>query len=250
MRRDALGWLAAAALGLAAPRRRAAETVADIRAELDLLNGQIEQLRNELVRSGAGARPAGRPRHRADPARPARGRAPAADRPGRRADQRHRPHRRRTRRNRVGDIEFRLTELEGGDTSVGKPEPAPLGGGLTRPRPRPIAPQVAPDAAGAPLAVDRAVGLRRRGGRGRRRRQRQGGGALRRPSSPPIPAGRSRPRRSTAAARRWRRSRTGAARRAASSTPSAARRRTRRRRTRSTSSRSASGSSARPRRPA
>ena len=53
--------------------------------------------------------------------------------------------------NRVGDIEFRLTELEGGDTSV-KPEPAPLGGGLTRPRPRPVSPVAAPEGAGS-LAV-------------------------------------------------------------------------------------------------
>ena len=35
--------------------------------------------------------------------------------------------------NKVGDIEFRLTELEGGDTSV-KPAPEPLGGGITRPK--------------------------------------------------------------------------------------------------------------------
>ena len=53
--------------------------------------------------------------------------------------------------NRVGDIEFRLTELEGGDTSV-KPAPAPLGGGVTRPLPRPVAAAVAPAGAGT-LAV-------------------------------------------------------------------------------------------------
>jgi tol-pal system protein YbgF len=53
--------------------------------------------------------------------------------------------------NKVGDIEFRLTELEGGDTSaLGKPEP--LGGGLTGPRPRPVAPAAATEPTGE-LAV-------------------------------------------------------------------------------------------------
>ena len=108
--------------------------------------------------------------------------------------------------NRVGDIEFRLTELEGGDTSiVAKPEP--LGGGVTGPRPRPAPARGGArdrrDAAGG----DRADRLRRGGGGGRRRRQRQGGGAVRRASSPTIRAGRCRPRRSSGAARRWRRPR-------------------------------------------
>ena len=231
----------------ASPAAAQPQTLADIKAELTVLNGQIEQLRNELVRSGAAG---GLP---ADPATALT-----------RLDQLEAELRRLTDRvdvltndvdrivedasNRVGDIEFRLTELEGGDTSV-QAEPEPLGGGVTRPRPRPIAPAVAPEAP-ARAGGDRAVGLRRGGGGGRRRRQRQGGGSSSRPSSRPIRAGRCRPRRSSAAARRWRRRRTGAARRGAFSTPSAARRRTRWRRARSTGSRSASASSARPTRPA
>ena len=126
------------------------QNLADVKAELTTLNGQIEQLRNELVRSGAAG---GLPE------------APATALT--RLDQLEAELRRLTDRvdvltndvqrivddatNHVGDIEFRLTELEGGDTSV-KPEPAPLGGGLTRPRPRPVAPQVAPEGAGG-LAV-------------------------------------------------------------------------------------------------
>ncbi len=126
------------------------QNLADVKAELTMLNGQIEQLRNELVRSGAAG---GLPE------------APATALT--RLDQLEAELRRLTDRvdvltndvqrivddatNHVGDIEFRLTELEGGDTSV-KPEPAPLGGGLTRPRPRPVAPQVAPEGAGG-LAV-------------------------------------------------------------------------------------------------
>ena len=130
----------AAGLGFASPAP-AAQNVADVRAELNVLNGQIEQLRNELVRSGAAG---GLP---TDPATALT-----------RLDQLEAELRRLTDRvdvltndldrivedasNRVGDIEFRLTELEGGDTSV-KPEPAPLGGGITRPKPRPLAPELA-----------------------------------------------------------------------------------------------------------
>ena len=145
---------AALALGcaLAAPAR--AETVADIQAELTLLNGQVEQLRDELVKRGA---------TRGLPTQPATALT--------RLDQLQEELRRLTNRvdvlsndisrivqdatNRVGDIEFRLTELEGGDTAVlAKPEP--LGGGLTpMPRPsRPGAPEAAAAATDAPqLAV-------------------------------------------------------------------------------------------------
>jgi tol-pal system protein YbgF len=128
----------------------AAQNLADVRAELTVLDSQIEQLREELVRSGAAQ---GLP---TDPATALT-----------RLDQLQAELRRLTDRvdvlsndvrrivdeatNKVGDIEFRLTELEGGDTSaLGKPEP--LGGGVTGPRPRPIAPSVA-SAAGGELAV-------------------------------------------------------------------------------------------------
>jgi tol-pal system protein YbgF len=147
-----LGALAlAGALAQAAPAwAQDKPTLADVKAELTTLSGQIEQLRNELVRTGAAG---------GLPAEAATGLT--------RLDQLEAELRRLTDRvdvltndviritedasNRVGDIEFRLTELEGGDTSV-KPEPAPLGGGVTRPMPRPVSPAVAPPTAGT-LAV-------------------------------------------------------------------------------------------------
>lgn len=126
------------------------QSLADVKAELTILDNQIGQLRDELVRRGAAG---GLP---SDPASALT-----------RLDQLQAELRRLTDRvdvltndvvritdeasNRVGDIEFRLTELEGGDTSV-KPEPTLLGGGVTRPRPRPVAPAVAPPGAGQ-LAV-------------------------------------------------------------------------------------------------
>ncbi len=129
-------------LGLAPAR---AETVADIQAELTLLNGQVEQLRAELVKQGA---------TRGLPTQPATALT--------RLDQLQDELKRLTNRvdvlsndisrivqdatNRVGDIDFRLTEIEGGDTAlVAKPEP--LGGGLT-PMPRPSAPAAAGPATG------------------------------------------------------------------------------------------------------
>ncbi len=122
---------------LALPGLAQAQTVADIRAEVDVLNGQVQQLRDELVRQGAaGGLPV----------------APATALE--RLDQLEAELRQLTNRvdvltndidrivkdatNRVGDIEFRLTELEGGDASAVAATPAPeLGGGVTMPRPRP-----------------------------------------------------------------------------------------------------------------
>jgi tol-pal system protein YbgF len=124
----------AGALGEAAP----AQTVADVRAELDVLNGQIQELRDQLVQQGAGG---------GLPVEPATALA--------RLDQLEAELRRLTGRvdvltndldrivqdasNRVGDIEFRLDELEGvapeGATAAAPAEP--LGGGITKPRPRP-----------------------------------------------------------------------------------------------------------------
>lgn len=111
------------------------QNLADVKAELGLLDAQIEQLRNELVRSG-----------------PARGLPSDPATALTRLDQLQAELRRLTDRvdvltndvrrivddatNRVGDIEFRLTELEGGDVST-VAKPAPLGGGVTGPRPRP-----------------------------------------------------------------------------------------------------------------
>lgn len=126
-----------ALLGLStAPR---AETVADVRAQLSILNGQVQQLRDELVQRGAAGGLPGDP-------------ATALVR----LDQLEGELRRITDRvdvlthdldrivrdasNRVGDIEFRLAELEGSDSTAAPRSDTPLlGGGLTRPRPRPMA---------------------------------------------------------------------------------------------------------------
>lgn len=126
------------ALGLTAGAS-AAQTVADIESELTVLNNQIAQLRDELVTSGG---PAGLPTASATALT--------------RLDQLEAELRLLTNRvgvlsndisrivteasNRVGDIEFRLTELEGGDTSLLGP-PEPIAGGLTSvapPKPRPM----------------------------------------------------------------------------------------------------------------
>jgi tol-pal system protein YbgF len=119
-------------LTLAVPSGAPAQTtLADIREELTILNGQVQQLRDELVRTGSAS---GLPR---DPATALT-----------RLDQLEAELRTLTNRvdvltndvdrivkdgtNRIGDIEFRLTELEGGDTSlVG--QTSPLGGGVTTP---------------------------------------------------------------------------------------------------------------------
>lgn len=128
--------LTACALALLAglsPAR--AETVADIQSELTKLNGQIDQLRQELVKTGS-----------------AKGLPVAPATALTRLDQLEAELRRLTNQydvlandirrivedasNRAGDMEFRLTELEGGDTAaLGKP--APLGGGLTSAAPPP-----------------------------------------------------------------------------------------------------------------
>ncbi len=155
MRATLSGWLGAmtlaAALAGAAPVP-AAETLADIKAELTILNGQIGQLRDELVRTGA-----------------ARGLPTQAAPALTRLDQLEAELKRLTDRvdvlmndveritadatNHVGDIEFRLTELEGGDTSV-LARPEPLGGGVTRPKPRPFPPETASvNDTGAPMVA-------------------------------------------------------------------------------------------------
>jgi tol-pal system protein YbgF len=150
--RAKLAVLALVAAAFAAPA--AAQNLADVKAELTVLNGQIQQLRDELVRRGAAG---GLPQ---DPATALT-----------RLDQLEAELRRLTDRvdvltndvrrivddatNRVGDIEFRLTELEGGDTSA-RPEPEPLGGGVTGPRPRPVAPAVVPQATGELAATEQS----------------------------------------------------------------------------------------------
>jgi tol-pal system protein YbgF len=137
--------------GLALPLAAGAQSVADVRSEVDVLNGQIQQLRDQLVQQGAsGGLPV----------------APATALE--RLDQLESELRRLTNRvdvltndidrivtdasNRAGDIEFRLTEIEGGDTSTLGP-PEPLGGGVTMPRPRPRTPTAATGSADTQLAV-------------------------------------------------------------------------------------------------
>ncbi len=130
------------------PAVTAGPTLGDMRADLGVLNRQIQELRAALVASGGG---------RGLPSDPATALT--------RLDQLEAELRRLTNRvdvltndvgrivadasNRAGDIEFRLTELEGGDVgAIGKP--APLGGGLT-----PLAappPAAAPSASGASAA--------------------------------------------------------------------------------------------------
>lgn len=125
------------------------QNLGGVRADLDVLNRQIAELRAALVSSGGG---------RGLPSAPATALT--------RLDQLEAELRRLTNRvevlqndlgrvvtdatNRVGDIEFRLTELEGGDVgALAKPEP--LGGGLTAPAaPAPVAP---PPGGGGELAV-------------------------------------------------------------------------------------------------
>lgn len=130
----------------------AGQTVADIRAELRVLDGQIQQLRDELVQRGAAG---GLP---TDPATALT-----------RLDQLEAELRRLTDRvevltndigrivedasNRVGDIEFRLTELEGGEPVPAPAETPLLGGGLTRPMPRPPEFGAAPGAGPAPAEL-------------------------------------------------------------------------------------------------
>jgi tol-pal system protein YbgF len=121
------------------------QNLAGVRADLDVLNRQIAELRAALVASGGG---------RGLPSEPATALT--------RLDQLEAELRRLTNRvevlqndlgrvvsdasNRVGDIEFRLTELEGGDVgALGQPEP--LGGGLTAPA-APAPPAAAPPATG------------------------------------------------------------------------------------------------------
>ncbi len=108
--------------------------VADVRADLEILNGQVRQLRDQLVQQAG-----------------AEGLPPAPATALERLDQLEVRLRDLTGQvdvltndidrivadasNRVGDIEFRLTELEGGDPSALK-RGEQLGGGLS-PRPRP-----------------------------------------------------------------------------------------------------------------
>ncbi len=129
------------------PDRR--ETLADIRQELSLLYGEIQALRRELSTTG--------------PARAPAGQGPLV----KRLDDLELELRRLTRKTeelefrinrivqdgtrRIGDLEFRLVELEGGDTSkLG--ETTTLGGDLRTPPVTPPGP-TGPAGDGADMAV-------------------------------------------------------------------------------------------------
>lgn len=123
-------------LGLGPAQAQSGPTVADLRAELSVLSGQVQLLRDQLVQRGAAGGLSANP-------------ADALTR----LDQLEVELRRVTDRvevltndlnriiedasNKVGDIEFRLTELEGGTAPVSTGAAPQLGGGLTALRPRP-----------------------------------------------------------------------------------------------------------------
>jgi tol-pal system protein YbgF len=148
----AVAWLAAAAAPAGGQTAPPGQTVADIRAELRVLDSQIQQLRNELVQRGAAG---GLP---ADPAT-ALTRLDQLDAELRRLNDRVEVLTNDIGRivedasNRVGDIEFRLTELEGGEPAPPPAESPLLGGGLTRPMPRPPTSGAAPGAGEAPAEL-------------------------------------------------------------------------------------------------
>ena len=148
--------------GLAFAQDRA-QTLADIKAELGSLNGEFNALKNELMTSGvvqSGAA-GGSALQRLDSIEQALIRLTA---------QTEQVELKVNRvvtdgTNRVGDLEFRVTELEGGDIGALPPTP-PLGGESSAPAvASPIPSPAAPTSGGAELAVgeqesfDRAKGV-------------------------------------------------------------------------------------------
>jgi len=109
---------------LAGSAQDRAETLADIRAELTQLGGELSALRSELMTTGAVARPGGSTMLE---------RMEALELELMRLTGRTEELELRVNRivadgtNRLGDLEFRVTELEGGDPSA-LSSPAPLGG--------------------------------------------------------------------------------------------------------------------------
>lgn len=142
--------LVLAVLPAAALAQDRAQTIADIRAELQLLKGELEALRAELNATGAaqGTGATGPALSRLDAIEAAvvslTGKAEAIENRLNRvvADG----------TNRIGDIEFRLTELAGGD--LGAIPPTPPLGGEAAPVPAAPAPAPGPSAGGPELAVN------------------------------------------------------------------------------------------------
>ena len=136
-----------------------AQTLADIKAELAALNAEFTGLKQELVASGAvnSGMAGGNALQRLDTIEAALMRLTA---------QTEQVELKVNRvvsdgTNRLGDLEFRVTELEGGDVGA-LPPTQPLGGDASAPA---LAPTATPAPAGAELAVgeqesfDRAKGV-------------------------------------------------------------------------------------------
>lgn len=137
--------LALAPFGAAAQDRQ--ETLADIRAQLTQLGGELSSLRSELMSTGAVARPGGatileRMESLEMELMRLTGRTEEIEIKVNRAVS--------DSTNRLGDLEFRVVELEGGDTSsIGSSAPT---GTDTKPAAQPAAPQ----ATGERADLDRA----------------------------------------------------------------------------------------------
>ncbi len=143
----ALVLAAALLLPLPAMAQDRAQTLADIRQELGLLRGEIDALRMELNTTGMaqGSGASGPALMRLDTIEAAltalTAKAEALELRLNRVVQ--------DGTNRIGDIEFRLTELAGGDLAAIPPTP-PLGGGTAAP----VAPATpTPPAGGPQMAV-------------------------------------------------------------------------------------------------
>lgn len=134
------------ALALPAAAQDRAQTLADIRAEISLLKGEIDGLRRELTTTGSaqGTGASGPALMRLDAIEAAMTALTAqAEALALRVDRVVADG-----TNRIGDIEFRLQELAGGDLAAIPPTP-PLGGQA----PLAPTPAPAPQAGGAQLAV-------------------------------------------------------------------------------------------------
>ena len=136
-----------------------AQTLADIKAELAALNAEFTGLKQELVASGAvnSGMAGGNALQRLDTIEAALMRLTAQTE----QVELKVNHVVSDGTNRLGDLEFRVTELEGGDVGA-LPPTQPLGGDASAPA---LAPTATPAPAGAELAVgeqesfDRAKGV-------------------------------------------------------------------------------------------
>jgi len=151
-----IGWLFALILVLPLPlaAQDRAQTLADIRAELVVLRGEIDGLRGELATTGAaqGSGASGPALQRLDTIE-----AALISLTSKAETVENRLNRVVTDgTNRIGDIEFRLTELGGGDLSA-IPATPPLGGEVGAP----AAPTPPPVTGGPELAVSEQADFHR-----------------------------------------------------------------------------------------